>query len=60
MLELLVDFGLLAILIVGITALNGVILNVIGMKLFGRGKAHHFTDKNAEIVSGWNKVGGTR
>lgn len=60
MLELLVDFGLLAIFIIGITALNGIILNVIGMKLFGRGKAGHFTNKNTEVISGWNKVGGTR
>lgn len=60
MFELLVDFGLLAVLIVGITALNGIILNVIGIKIFSRGKAHKFTGQNSEVINGWNKVGGTR
>lgn len=60
MVEFLIDFGLVAILIIGITALNGVVLNLLGIKLFGRRKANHFTNQNSRITSDWKQVGGTK
>ena len=56
--EYIIDFTLVAILIVGTTALMGVIVNGIGEKVFG-GKEHslNFT-QSAKTQVGWKSVGG--
>ncbi|RFU64122.1 hypothetical protein [Peribacillus glennii] len=52
------DFIIVALLIIGITAINGVLTNGIGEKVFG-GKRHSaIADHSAEIQSGWKSVGG--
>lgn len=52
------DFALVIGLIIGITALNGVITNGIGNKLFGRSKKSEFVDQSARMQTGWKEVGG--
>lgn len=59
MTDFIIDFILLALLIIGITAFNGIITNVFGMKIFGRGDVNRFTSTNAQTQTGWRKVGGT-
>jgi hypothetical protein len=56
----LLDFALVALLIVGITAIMGVLTNGIGENLFGRGKKSHFVDQAAKSTSGWKEVGGNK
>lgn len=56
----IIDFLLLAVVIIGITALNGIITNVFGMKIFGRGQVNKFTSKTSHIQSGWKQVGGKK
>lgn len=56
----IIDFVLLGILVIGITAFNGVITNVLGMKLFGRKNVNRFVETNAATQSGWRKVGGAK
>ncbi|PLT33877.1 hypothetical protein [Bacillus sp. V5-8f] len=52
------DFSIVAVLIIGITAINGVLTNGIGEKVFG-GKRHSASsDQSERIQSGWNSVGG--
>ncbi len=58
MTELLIDLGLLAILVVAITALMGVFSVNLGTKLFGRGQVDRYTSKSASTQTGWRKVGG--
>lgn len=45
-------------LIIGITALIGVITNSIGEKLFGGKEKMKFVNKSLDVQSGWNQVGG--
>lgn len=56
----LMDFAIVTVLIVGITALMGVITNGIGENIFGRNKRTEFTDQAAKFVSGWKEVGGKK
>ncbi|MDE5412633.1 hypothetical protein [Alkalihalobacterium chitinilyticum] len=58
MANLVIDFILLALCIIGLTALMGTITNVFGMKIFGRGNVDKFKTKSSSIQSGWKKVGG--
>lgn len=55
----IIDFLLIALLIIGITATNGVVTNGIGTKIFGRKKAE-FVDQSSEIQSGWKKIGSNK
>jgi hypothetical protein len=55
-----VDFLILAVLVIGITAINGVLTNGIGNKLFGRSKKSEFVDHSARIQDGWKHVGGNK
>jgi hypothetical protein len=52
----IIDFVLLAVLIIGLTALLGVISTTIGEKLFGRKKGNVFFDQNANSQQGWRKM----
>ncbi|WP_409304661.1 hypothetical protein [Peribacillus sp. SCS-155] len=54
------DLIVAAGLIIGITALNGIITNGIGEKFFG-GKQHSdISDHSSRIQEGWNEVGGKK
>ncbi|MFZ0447586.1 MAG: hypothetical protein WAM95_23695 [Bacillus sp. (in: firmicutes)] len=58
MLAYIVDFLMVMGLIIVITALNGVMTNGIGNKVFGRNKKSEFVDQSSRIQTGWNKIGG--
>ncbi|WP_096155134.1 MULTISPECIES: hypothetical protein [Bacillus] len=58
MVEYFIDFTIVALLIIGITAFMGVLTNGIGEKFFG-GKTRTLSfDKSANMQKGWNSVGG--
>ncbi|WP_059173025.1 hypothetical protein [Bacillus sp. FJAT-27445] len=54
------DFAIVTVLIVGITALMGVITNGIGENIFGRKNRTEFTDQASKFITGWNAVGGKK
>ncbi|WP_019153232.1 hypothetical protein [Robertmurraya massiliosenegalensis] len=54
----IMDLTIVAVLIIGITALMGVILNGIGTKIFGGKNKSEFVDKSEKIQTGWKSVGG--
>ncbi|MGG3564092.1 hypothetical protein ABES03_21115 [Neobacillus rhizosphaerae] len=54
------DLTLVALLIVGITALMGVITNGIGEKVFGGKHRSEYVDESAKYQTGWKPVGGKR
>ncbi|WP_338449042.1 hypothetical protein R4Z09_22935 [Niallia oryzisoli] len=60
MVAYIVDFLLVALLIIGITAINGIITDGIGNKLFGRNKKSVFVNQSARIQTGWKNVGGSK
>lgn len=58
MIAFFIDFAIVAILVIGITAFIGVITNSIGEKLFGGKEKMKFVNKSSDIQSGWKQVGG--
>jgi hypothetical protein len=56
----LIDLTVVALLIVGITALMGVLTNSFGEKVFGGKNRTEFVDESAKYQSGWKSVGGKR
>ncbi|GIN62972.1 hypothetical protein J27TS8_29650 [Robertmurraya siralis] len=54
----IMDLTIVAVLIIGITALMGVLLNGIGTKVFGGKNKSEFVDKSEKIQTGWKSVGG--
>ncbi|MCP8968309.1 hypothetical protein [Ectobacillus ponti] len=58
MLGYFVDLAIVAGLIIGITALMGVLTNGIGEKVFGGKKRTEFVDWTARTQTGWKAVGG--
>ncbi|TKC18290.1 hypothetical protein [Robertmurraya kyonggiensis] len=54
----IIDLAIVAILIIGITALMGVMLHGIGTKIFGGKNRSEFVDKSMRIQTGWKNVGG--
>ncbi|MEH7416368.1 hypothetical protein V7266_13865 [Neobacillus drentensis] len=54
------DLMIVAVLIIGITALMGVITNGIGEKIFGGKRRTEFTDESAKYRTGWKAVGGKK
>lgn len=54
------DLAIVAILIVGLTALMGVISNGIGEKFFGGKKRSEFVVQSERFQTGWKTVGGKR
>jgi hypothetical protein len=60
MLEYITDLTIVALLIIGITALMGVMLNGVGEKFFGGKSKSEFVEKSASIQTGWKSVGGKR
>lgn len=60
MVSYIIDLMIVAILIVGITALMGVITNSFGEKVFGGKKRAEFVNESAKYQTGWKSVGGNR
>lgn len=58
MLGYIIDFTLVALLIIGITAVIGVVLNGIGEKFFGGKTKNVSFDNAANTQTGWKNVGG--
>ena len=56
----IMDLTIVALLIIGITALMGVITNSFGEKVFGGKNRSEFVDESAKYQTGWKSVGGKR
>jgi hypothetical protein len=56
----IMDLTIVALLIVGITALMGVITNGFGEKVFGGKNRSEFVDEAAKYQTGWKTVGGNK
>jgi hypothetical protein len=56
----LLDLVIVAVLVVGLTALMGVITNGIGEKVFGGKRRSEFVDESAKYQTGWKMVGGNK
>jgi hypothetical protein len=56
----ILDLTMVALLIVGITALMGVITNSFGEKVFGGKNRSEFVDESAKYQTGWKTVGGIK
>jgi hypothetical protein len=54
------DLTVVAILIIGLTAVMGVILNSIGEKVFGGKRRSEYVDQSTRFQTGWKAVGGKR
>lgn len=52
------DLLIVAVLVIGITAFNGVFTNAIGEKIFGRSKKSHFVDMSDKMSANFKQVGG--
>lgn len=56
----IMDLAIVAILVVGISALMGVMTNSIGEKLFGRKRKSEFVLQSARFQEGWKEIGGKK
>jgi hypothetical protein len=54
----MIDLSIVAVLVIGITALNGVFTNAIGEKIFGRKKKSQFVDMSDRMSANFKQVGG--
>lgn len=54
------DLTIVALLVIGITALLGVFTNGIGEKFFGGKRKTEFVDQSARMQTGWKNVGGNK
>lgn len=54
------DLTIVALLIIGFTALLGVLTNGIGEKIFGVKNKSEFVDQSARVQTGWKSVGGQK
>ncbi|NRD78436.1 hypothetical protein HPT25_13770 [Bacillus sp. BRMEA1] len=58
MVAYIMDLVVVAVLIVGITAIMGVLTNSLGEKVFGGKRRSEFVDQSAKFQTGWKAVGG--
>jgi hypothetical protein len=56
----IVDLAIVAALVIGITATNGVMTNAIGLKLFGGKSKSEIVDQSVRLQAGWKNVGGKK
>ena len=56
----LLDLIIVAVLVIGITATNGVMANAIGLKLFGGKQKSLHVDYTKKGQTGWKSVGGIK
>ncbi|WP_243291352.1 hypothetical protein [Bacillus sp. FJAT-47783] len=57
--DFFVDFLIVALFIIGITATMGVMANGIGTSIFGRQK-NKFLDQSLKMQTGWKKIEGRK
>jgi hypothetical protein len=60
MTQYVIDYIIVSVLIVGITAFMGVIANGIGEKIFGGSKRKEHVNETKHTQAGWNLVGGKK
>lgn len=60
MANFILDLSIVATLVIGITAVMGVMTNGIGVRFFGGKKKNEFVDQSARFQTGWNYVGGKK
>ncbi|MCH1626224.1 hypothetical protein [Fredinandcohnia quinoae] len=60
MTEYIIDLALLTVLIIGITAINGVLTNGIGEKVFGGKGGSDIYNRDLNVKTGWKQVGGKK
>jgi len=60
MMAYILDFALVFLLIVSLTATVGVITNAIGTKFFSRGQKDEFTSQNYKTLTNFKPVGGKK
>ncbi len=60
MFNYIMDFTIVGILVIGITAIMGIISNVVGITLLGGKSKSLFVDKSNNMQSGWKSVGGKK
>lgn len=56
----IIDLVIVSILVIGITAVNGAIGDVIGRKIFGGKNRTVFTDATKNSQAGWKSIGGAK
>ncbi|HEX7064498.1 MAG TPA: hypothetical protein VF199_05460 [Bacillales bacterium] len=56
MIGFIVDLLVLAVLVIGLTAMLGVISTKIGERVFGGKKGNIFYDQNMNSQKGWRKM----
>jgi len=54
------DLIMVSVLVVGITAIMGVITNGIGEKVFGRKNRTEFSARSDKYQTNWKSIGGNR
>lgn len=59
MVDYIVDLLIVAVLIIAITATNGVMANAVGLKIFGGKNKSSIVDQSKKVQTGWTNVGGT-
>jgi hypothetical protein len=55
-----VDLTIVALLVIGITAVMGVLVNGIGQKLFGGSGRMENVNQTAKTQTGWKLIGGKK
>jgi hypothetical protein len=56
----IMDLAIVAILIIGLTAVLGVLTNALGERLFGGKNRNQFVDQSLKFQTGWKAVGGKK
>ncbi|WP_077617313.1 hypothetical protein [Bacillus sinesaloumensis] len=56
----IIDLGLIAVLVIGITALMGVMANGLGERVFGGKKGSTIVNNDLNVKAGWKNVGGRK
>ncbi|KXG10175.1 hypothetical protein AT864_01736 [Anoxybacillus sp. P3H1B] len=60
MTQYFIDFMIVGVLIIGMTALMGVFANGVGEYVFGGSRRLEHIQKTAKTQEGWNRVGGKK
>ncbi|MGJ7919592.1 hypothetical protein [Neobacillus sp. LXY-4] len=60
MVDYIIDFTVVSLLIIGITAFMGALTNGIGNKLASSKHRTEFVDQSAKVQVGWKQVGGKK
>jgi hypothetical protein len=55
-----IDLTIVALLVIGITAIMGVLVNGIGQKLFGGSNRMENVNQTAKTQTGWKLIGGKK